>query len=54
MITYLIEKGIDLTIRNNKGQSAFLYACERCSVESFEFFIKKGFDVNENGNQGNL
>ncbi len=52
VIKLLLEKGADINIKSNTGETILIMAAMNPNPEIMEMFIDKGFDVNAKDNQG--
>src|SRR5215510_6897105 len=42
----MLDKGIDVNVKNHYGATALSYACDRGNVEMVKLLIERGADVN--------
>lgn len=52
MLNYIIEKGVDLTVKNSEGENALIFSVLVNNLERTKFLIEKGCPVNDISNNG--
>lgn len=52
LATFVIERGADVNIRKNSGQTPLYATCYKSNTELATFLIERGADVNIAGNNG--
>ena len=43
---YLIQKGVDINSKTDKGLTGFFIACQKCNNTLIDFLVEKGADIN--------
>ncbi|WP_295156070.1 ankyrin repeat domain-containing protein [uncultured Brachyspira sp.] len=51
-VKLLLDRGADLNIKNNKGNTALMYACLLNHEPIVKFLVDKGADLNIKNNEG--
>jgi ankyrin repeat protein len=52
MLNYLLEKGVDITVKDNNGKNALMYAAPSGNLEITYLLLQKGCSVNDTSNNG--
>jgi hypothetical protein len=52
IIKHMIDKGVDLNVKDNNGQTPIFYACKHSTLEIIKYMIVKGVDLNVKDNDG--